>query len=238
MIRSASNHTYVPVRFSPDIYFACSQLTKQHKTSSILQRRSCKTFSNELERKKRLKQHLKPCRTYPRDINRVKGFKLHRMASEFPAGLQSYDSTSALCMMNIMYLNGKSLSFKSLTKYMVQCHMHGSYQVYLPRKYGSILWSAGKLTILTGATNCMQVDPASCFGQSADIGLFVHLAATSKVLLEETGTEPYASLGRGERYHQPPHQTYPKIMSQQPNSETQIALALAIKAMNDPLGQE
>ena len=79
----------------------------------------------------------------------------------------------------------------------------------------------------------MLVDQGSEFGN-----LFIGLATASNVEVQKTGIESHSSLGLCERYHQPLRTIYRRIMVTHPDSDRQLALALAVKAMNDTLGPE
>ena len=79
----------------------------------------------------------------------------------------------------------------------------------------------------------MLVDQGRYFGDT-----FATLCAMSNVDVKGTGVGAHNSLGLGERYHQPLRQTYRKIMSENPQSSHERALAAAVKAMNDTLGPE
>ena len=88
-------------------------------------------------------------------------------------------------------------------------------------------------TIYTGLPNRILADQGSSFGR-----LFVSIGAISGVKVEHTGIEAHSSLGLGEGYHQPLRQAYRRIKAEHPTTEPQLALALAVKAMNDTLGPE
>ena len=87
--------------------------------------------------------------------------------------------------------------------------------------------------IYTGLPNRMLVDQGSAFGKS-----FVSLGAFSNVEVERTGVEAHSSLGIGERYHQPLRHIYRKIMAETPKADPSLALAAAVKSMNDTPGPE
>lgn len=87
--------------------------------------------------------------------------------------------------------------------------------------------------IYIGPLNRMLVDRESAFAP-----LFRNNVAVSMVDVDGTGIEAHSSLGLGERYHQPLHQTYRKIMAKHTNVDPQYALAAAVKAMNDTLVPE
>ena len=87
--------------------------------------------------------------------------------------------------------------------------------------------------IYTGLPDQMLVDQGSAFGDT-----FISIVAASNVFVERTAVEAHSSLGMGERYHQPLRQTYRKIKTDHPQSDKDLALAMAVKAMNDTLGPE
>ena len=90
-------------------------------------------------------------------------------------------------------------------------------------------WSS----IYTGLPNRALVDQGSQFGK-----VFLDVAALLDIKVDSTGIEAHSSLGIGEPYHQHLRQTFRKIMADHKKTDRDLALALAVKAMNDTLGPE
>lgn len=53
-----------------------------------------------------------------------------------------------------------------------------------------------------------------------------------------SGVESHNSIGAGERYHDPLRQIFDKIVTDHPTLDPEIALRLAVKAVNDTMGPE
>lgn len=87
--------------------------------------------------------------------------------------------------------------------------------------------------IYTGLPNRLLAHQGIYFGNA-----FATIGASSNVDLQRTGIKARSSLGLNERYHQPLTNTYPKIMMENPQTESCLALAASVKAMNDTLGSE
>lgn len=84
-----------------------------------------------------------------------------------------------------------------------------------------------------GLPNRILTDQGSQFGDR-----FVGLARLANVEVNRTGIEAHASLGLAERYREPLRSTFRKIEVSWPGVDKGLALAFAVKAMNDTLGPE
>lgn len=83
--------------------------------------------------------------------------------------------------------------------------------------------------------NRFLVDQGSQLGKSHP---FAEIVEIHNVELQATGTEAHSSLGLGERYHQPLHNTYRKLTMDYPKEDADLLLQFAVKGMNYTLGSE
>ena len=132
--------------------------------------------------------------------------------------------------MDIMYIKGDPIL------HIVDEGTHFSAAQFPPAVSTDSVWQALLKcwgAIYTGLPNRALLDQGSQFGQ-----LFIDIAKIHDIKVENTGIEAHSSLGLGERYHQPLHQTFRKIMADHKKTDRDLALALSVKAMNDTLGPE
>jgi hypothetical protein len=87
-------------------------------------------------------------------------------------------------------------------------------------------------TVYIGYPNIMRTDAGSIF-VSPKWKRFIDL---SKIKLVQSGVEAHNSLGIGERYHDPLRRVYHKVRKEFPSMSLELALRLAVKAMNDTMG--
>ena len=113
---------------------------------------------------------------------------------------------------------------------------HFSAAQFLPAVSTDSVWQALLKcwgAIYTGLPNRALLDQGSHFRQ-----LFIDLAKIHYIKVENTGIQAHSILGLGERYHQPLHQPFRKIMAEDKKTDLDLALALSFKEMNDTLGPE
>ena len=229
LLRSRSRHVYAEMDFTPSTFFTRAQLTKIHrqffhpsaeKLFKLLHR--ARPDEATPEALKILKDIGKRCDPCQRIQNAPKRFRV-----SFGAENVRFNER---ILLDIMYLEGKPVL------HIVDEATRFSAARFLSDVSTKTIWRAilecwG--TIYTGLPNRMLVDQGSAFGK-----LFISMGAISDVQVERTGIEAHASLGLGERYHQPLRQTYRKIRVENPTTDPDLALALSVKAMNDTLGPE
>lgn len=85
----------------------------------------------------------------------------------------------------------------------------------------------------TGLSNHMSVDQGPNFG-----GLFVNIGSMSNYNVGKADVEAHSNLGLDERYHHLLRQTFQNIILEHPQTDSKVALAAPVKAMNDTLGPE
>lgn len=88
-------------------------------------------------------------------------------------------------------------------------------------------------TVYTGYPNKVRTDFGSNF-QSIE---FKNLCKKVGISLVISGTEAHNSLGIGERYHAPLRRIYMKTSEEYPHISKHIRLKIALKAMNDTMGE-
>lgn len=105
---------------------------------------------------------------------------------------------------------------------------------YLPTVSTNDVWQTfvqGWASIYTGLPNRILTDQGSQFGDR-----FIQSARLAGVGVTRTGIEAHASLGLGERYHEPLRSTFRSIMKSRPDVDKELALSLSVKVMTNTLG--
>lgn len=67
---------------------------------------------------------------------------------------------------------------------------------------------------------------------------WTQLCADAGIEIQLSGVESHNAIGIGERYHAPLRRIYLKIRHDTPSVDAEVALKLAIKAMNNTMGPE
>jgi hypothetical protein len=87
-------------------------------------------------------------------------------------------------------------------------------------------------TVYIGYPNIMRTDAGFIFVSQK----WKRFTDLSKIKLEQTGVDAHNSLGIGERYHGPLRREYHKFKKDFPSMSLELALHLAVNAMNDTMG--
>ena len=229
LLRSRSNHLYAHMDLSTAMYFTRSQLLKLHrqffhpsaqKLFNLLRRsRPDEATPETLRVLQDISSRCDPCQ-------RIQHAPTRFRVSLGAEGLRFNERV----MMDIMVIDGNPVL------HIVDEATRFSAASYLPNSSTETVWKTILkcwATIYTGLPNRILTDQGTQFQ-----GRFVDLARAADVDVSSTGIEAHSSLGLCERYHEPLRTTVRKIMVSFPSTEKELALACAVKAMNDTLGPE
>lgn len=89
------------------------------------------------------------------------------------------------------------------------------------------------VTMYTGYPNCIRTDQGSVFTSDRRR----QITSFSGIQLRLSGVKAHSSLGIGERLHSPLRRIYNKITHGHPTRAKRLALSIAVKAMNDTIGE-
>ena len=88
-------------------------------------------------------------------------------------------------------------------------------------------------TMYTGYPNRLRTDQGSVFTSQR----WKQLTDLQGILLRLSGVKAHSSLGIGERLHEPLRRIYTKISHHKPHVDKSYVLKVAVKAMNDTMGE-
>lgn len=137
---------------------------------------------------------------------------------------------------DIMFLEGKAVLHivDTATRFSAATFLDAHGVTYGQSVNG--IWLAFVMTwclVYTGYPNRLRTDQGSAFTSDR----WRQLADTNGVKLRLSGIEAHSSLGIGERYHEPLRRIYRKIRYTHPTVSPLYLLKVAVKAMNDTMGE-
>ena len=220
---------YVEVNLASPQYFTRTQLSRLHRQFShpsakklfdlIQKARPDEVTPETMENLKEITQLCDPCQ------------RIQRAPVRFRVSLGTEDvQFNERILLNIMYIDGDPVL------HIVDNGTKFNAALFLDEVSTAEVWNAIVCCwamVYTGVSNCILTDQGSQFGEK-----FISLARLSNVEVSRTGIEAHASLGLVERYHEPLRSTYRKLKAEFPNVNKHVALACAVKGMNDTLGPE
>jgi Reverse transcriptase (RNA-dependent DNA polymerase) len=133
--------------------------------------------------------------------------------------------------MDLMWLEGRAVL------HVVDTSLHFNSAAFLMAQTVEGIWTAFLdcwCTLYLGYPDKLRVDSGSVFTSTR----FAEITGNAGISLQVSGVESHNSLGSGERYHEPLRRTYLKVRMDYPQIQPQLALRLAIKALNDTAGPE
>ena len=229
-------HIYLVWDTSEQILFTKSELVKLHRnfshpTSEKLHALLKKARPDETDSKTKailqeIEQRCEPCQRIARAPIRFK------VSLPDEIDLKFCDEVS----MDLMFLDGKAVL------HVIDTAMHFSAATFLDshvQTYGQTsegIWLAFLeiwCTTYLGYPNRMRTDLGSAFTSEK----WRHYTNSCGIKLRLSGAQAHNSLGIGERYHEPLRRIYRKISIDFPNVSPQILLKIAVKAMNDTMGE-
>ena len=132
---------------------------------------------------------------------------------------------------DLMWLEGNAIL------HVVDCQTHFNSACELKGQSVEDVWDAFMKcwsSLYTGYPRKLKVDQGSAFTSIR----WQRLCEMVGTEIQFSGVESHHSLGSGERYHDPLRQVYLKIRYEYPSVKKEIALRLAVKALNDTMGPE
>lgn len=227
--RSASNHLYADLNLSTAMYFTRTQLSRLHrqifhpsaqKLFNLLKRsRPEEATAETMEVLKDLPRRCDPCQ------------RIQHAPVRFRVTIGAEDVRfNERIFFDIMVLDGDPVL------HIVDDGTKFSAARFLPDVSTDTIWKTIVecwSSIYTDLPNRILTDQGSQFGEK-----FIDLDRLANVEFNRTGIEAHASLGLGERYHEPLRTTFRKIKISRPDVDKDLALACSVKAMNDTLGPE
>lgn len=138
--------------------------------------------------------------------------------------------------MDLMWINGKAILHivDTATRFSAACFLDSAGMDYGQSVDG--VWTAfiqTWCTIYSGFPNRIRTDQGSVFTSQR----WRELTDMSGIELRLSGVKAHRSLGIGERLHGPLRRIYNKIAMDYPSSSASILLKIAVKAMNDTIGE-
>jgi hypothetical protein len=138
-----------------------------------------------------------------------------RFAEEIALDLQYVDGISLLHVVDLTTVFGAAQWLQSAT-------VEAVWETFLE------CWA----TVYVGYPNTMRTDAGSIFVSPK----WKRFADSTKIKLMQSGVEAHNSSGIGEKYHDPLRRVYQNVKKGFPNMSLELALRLAVKAMNDTMG--
>lgn len=135
--------------------------------------------------------------------------------------------------MDLMFIDGKALL------HIVDTATRFSAAIFLD-KYGHStngIWNAfidSWCTLYTGYPDRIKCDAGSAFNSKEWKGLNNMIGANISI----SGVEAHNSLGLGERLHAPLRRIFFKVQADHPSLKKELLLKIAVKAMNDTIGED
>jgi hypothetical protein len=222
----SDGHMYV--KFDPATYFTEDELRRVHrhfrhpspgKLYAILKRADPSTDSKTMQILEDISRSCDPCqRIAPRPIR----FKVSGGEKTV------FNATVAI---DLLYLDGAPVL------HIVDLSTNFSAAQFLPDVSTNTVWSCllrHWCYIYTGLPDTIRCDQGSQF-TSREFSTFCQNIG---VQLEYTGIEAHNSLGAGEKYHDTLRTIYARVMCECPQLNKYVALAGAVKAMNDCSGPD
>ena len=136
--------------------------------------------------------------------------------------------------MDLMFLDGKALLHivDTATRFSAATFLDGDFDQSVEG-----IWLAfiqAWCTLYTGYPNRLRVDQGSSFTSDRWRQLTDHAG----IQLRISGVKAHSSLGIGERLHEPLRRIYRKVRADYPQAPNKILLSIAVKAMNDTIGEK
>lgn len=135
--------------------------------------------------------------------------------------------------LDLMWLDGK----RTPTLHIVDIDTHFNSAAILKGQTVEHVWDAFLTcwsTLYTGFPQKIRVDQGSAFTSVK----WTRMCDKVGIEVQESGIEHHNALGSGERYHDPLRRVFKKIMHESPSLDKNVALKLAVKAINDTMGPE
>lgn len=227
-ITRKNGHLFVEWDFA-EILYTKSELRKLHlhfyhpsvnKLYNLIRRAKPEDATSET--KQLLEDIAKACSTCQRFEPRPQSFQV-----SVPSGIV-FNQELAL---DLMFLD------KIPVLHVVDTQTHFSSAVFLHSQSTEAVWHAFLecwATLYTGYPDKMRVDQGSQFTSKR----WKELTEMTGIQLCLSGVESHNSIGSGERYHAPLRRIYQKIRYSEADIQPELALRLAVKAMNDTMNPE
>ena len=235
-LKRKKGHIYLTWCNSKETLFTKSELIKIHrglshptteKTFALL--KAARPEETNAETRKVLDHIKKFCEVCQRTDHPPIRFKVSIPLTD---GMKFCDEIS----MDLMFLDGKAVL------HVVDTATHFSTATFLDAhglEYGQTsegIWTAFMETWVLpylGFPNRMRTDHGSAFVSET----WKTLCTENGITLRISGVQAHSSLGLGERYHEPLRRIYRKTMKEYPGVPRHMGLQLAVKAMNDTMGE-
>lgn len=157
----------------------------------------------------------------------------HRFRVSLPEGGCVFNRTLAL---DLMWLKGKP-ALHVVDDMSIDIDNHFSAAIFLPSKSTKDIWHC--FIVCWAATYVGYPDKFRVEQESVFTGKeFNELSKAAGIEVQLSGVESHNAIGVGERYHDPLRRIFLRIFEDVPDIDQNIALQLAVKAMNDTVGPE
>lgn len=133
--------------------------------------------------------------------------------------------------LDLMYIDNKAVL------HVVDIDTHFNSAQFLKGNTVEQVWDAFLTcwsTLYIGHPNKIRVDQGSAFTSIR----WTRLCDTAGIECQESGIEHHNALGSGERYHDTLRRIFKKVKHEHPGMNREIALRIAVKAINDTMGPE
>ena len=229
-----NGHVYLEWPTSKSVLFSSPELLRLHrgfshpatdKLYNLL--RTARPYETNQETKLVLDQIKQACDTCQR---------LGPTPVRFKASLPTQDSVKfgEELSMDLMFLDGKALLHivDTATRFSAAAFLDDDFNQSVEGIWLAFIqiWC----TMYTGYPNRIRVDQGSSFTSDR----WRQLTDLAGIQLRISGVKAHSSLGIGERLHEPLRRIYRKVRADYPQAHNKILLNIAVKAMNDTIGEK